>query len=164
MQKINDKGYMLDTNLFNRLVEGKLSVAAVSHLRLLATHVQLSELRATKNLERRNKLLAVFDDVGPEIVLSAFLLDIEGAGLDQGELVDPARHARFARMLERLQALEAKRRDARNQIRDIAIAEKALDFGATLVTDDPELGKVMEEFGGRAINHFEFEREAQTPR
>src|SRR6266480_1188606 len=51
-----------------------------------------------------------------------------------------------------------------NQERDILIAETAVKNGATLVSDDRNLRKVVSEFGGRGIDALQFEREAVLSR
>src|SRR5437899_4828436 len=76
--------YMLDTNLFNGVLDGKVSAASCTHLRLLATGIQASELGNTSNLTRRAELLAVFEQVNPAVPLtSSAAFDIEGAGWDE---------------------------------------------------------------------------------
>ena len=63
--------YMLDTNVFNRLLDGQVSIDAFRGLRLVATHVQLDELRATKNSARAAQLLRIFEEADPRMVSSS---------------------------------------------------------------------------------------------
>src|ERR1700730_4859051 len=81
--------YMLDTNVFNDALAGKISSAVFAGRRLLVTGVQAAELRATKNTTRQADLLVTFEDVKPPVLAaSSFALDIEGAGWDQAEWND----------------------------------------------------------------------------
>lgn len=142
---------MLDTSIFNAVLEGKVSLAPLAGSRLLVTHIQESELRATRNDQRRAELLALYHRIQPvPLVASSFAFDIEGAGFDHAEWNDGT--GNFERMLARLQELEGKRKDIRNQLRDILIAETAIKNGAILVTRDANLRQVVSEFGGRTVD------------
>ena len=99
-----DQAYMLDTNLFNRVVDGKISAAAFAGRRVFVIGIQAAELQATRTPERRAALLAAFEKINPATVpASSFLLGIEGAGLGQAEWNDGS--GIFEKMLNRLQAL-----------------------------------------------------------
>ena len=54
--------YMLDTNVFNGVFDGKISITSCASLHLLATRIQIAELRATNNTERRENLLTAFEE------------------------------------------------------------------------------------------------------
>jgi predicted nucleic acid-binding protein len=141
--------YMLDTTVFNAVLEGRVSLASLAGSRLLVIGVQADELRATPNQKRRAELLAVLEQVRSITVpASSFAFDIEGAGWGQAHWNDGS--GNFQKMLARLQELDGKK-DIRNQLRDILIAETAIQNGATLVTGDANLRKVVLESGGRAI-------------
>jgi predicted nucleic acid-binding protein len=149
---------MLDTTLFNDVLRGEVSAASFADLRLLVTGIQPDELGNTNNAEKRANLLAVYRTLNPEVTLaSSFAFDIEGAGLDQANWNDGS--GNYEKMLDRLRELDGKNRWL-NQERDILIAETAIKNGATLVSNDARLRQVVSEFGGRAIDHLEFEREA----
>jgi hypothetical protein len=51
--------YMLDTNIFNRVLDGDIPVVDFQDLHVFATHVQLDELNATKDTARAAALLNV---------------------------------------------------------------------------------------------------------
>jgi predicted nucleic acid-binding protein len=151
--------YMLDTTVFNSVLDGKLSMEGIAHLFLLTTGVQRGELRRTPDPVRRADLLAVFDQVDADVTpASSFAFDIEGAGFDEAHFNDGT--GNYEEMLDRLRELDRKLRPI-NQERDILIAETAIKNGATLVSNDPRLRQVISEFGGRAIDHLEFESEAR---
>lgn len=142
--------YMLDTNVFNDVLDRKISSGSFTGRRMLVIGVQAAELRATPETLRREKLLAVFEEINPDTVpASSFAFDVEGAGLDQAHWND--RSGNFQKMLDRLQQLDGRTRPL-NQLRDILIAETAIKNRATLVSRDPELRQVVEEFGGSAID------------
>ncbi|MGC2413603.1 MAG: PIN domain-containing protein [Stellaceae bacterium] len=146
--------YMLDTTVFNHLVEGEISVTPFDKHRLLAIGVQLDELRATSDCVKRARLLAKFEEIKPETILaSSFAWGIEGAGWDQACWNDGSR--KFGDMLKRLQELDRekhKKKKPNNQLRDILIAETAIKHGATLVSGDGNLRQVVCEFGGCATD------------
>ena len=66
--------YMLDTNAFNHVLDDNIPVEAVRGLHLLATHVPWDELNATalKNPTRAAALLAVFEQIAPDIAVTEF--------------------------------------------------------------------------------------------
>lgn len=141
--------YMLDTTVFNAVLEGKMSLASFLGSQLLVIGVQADELRATKNPKKRAELLAIYEEINAVTVpASSFAFGIEGAGFDQAYWNDGS--GRFQEMLARLQELDGKK-DVRNQLRDILIAETAIKNGATLVTGDDNLRRVVLEFGGSAV-------------
>jgi predicted nucleic acid-binding protein len=150
--------YMLDTTLFNDVLDGKVSVTPSASRRLLVTGIQASELRATKNEIRRAALLAAFEELNPSVALtSSFAFDIEGAGWDEACWNDGS--GNYERMLKRLKELDPGTKDSLNQTRDILIAETTIKNGVTLVSGDNNLRQVVSEVGGRAIDHKQFESE-----
>jgi predicted nucleic acid-binding protein len=151
-----DKSYMLDTNVFNRLLDQKISTSLFAGHHVIATGIQASELKATRNDERRASLLGVFKEVAPVPTLaSTFALDIEGAGFDQAYWNDGT--GRFEKTLARLEALDRTNNRSANQTRDILIAETAIKNGAILVSGDLNLRQVMSEFGGHAVSLEDFQ-------
>lgn len=145
--------YMLDTTLFNHVLDGKISPSSLEGRRLLATGIQRDELAQTRDNTRRTKLLAMFQAVNPEVVpASSFAFDIEGAGFDQACWNDGS--GCYDKMLARLQQLDPRSKNAANQKRDILIAETAIKSGVTLVSGDANLRRVVTEFGGCAITDF----------
>jgi predicted nucleic acid-binding protein len=148
-----ERPYMLDTNVFNDVLDDKISLASFAGRRLLVIGVQADELRATPEdptTRRRERLLAVFAEINPEVLpASSFAFDVEGAGLDQAYWNDGS--GNFEKMLSRLRELDGRNRNL-NQLRDVLIAETAIKNRATLVSRDPGLRRVVSEFGGCAID------------
>lgn len=149
--------YMLDTNVFNDVLDGKISPMAITKHRLLVIGVQAAELCATRNSERRADLLAVFEKINPSTEpASSFAWSIEGAGWKQAYWNDGS--GNFQRMLTRLRQLDSENRNKNrgdfNKIRDILIAETAIKHRAVLVSRDANLRQVVSEFGGQAIERL----------
>jgi predicted nucleic acid-binding protein len=146
----SNRPYMLDTTVFNDLLDGKLSFEFLANHRLLVTGIQADELHRTSDPKRRAKLFATYEVVNPSKVLAAsFALDIEGAGLDQAYWNDGS--GKFEKMLYRLRELDSGKSNL-NQLRDILIAETAIKNNAILITRDRNLRQVVSEFGGWAID------------
>jgi predicted nucleic acid-binding protein len=142
--------YMLDTNVFNDLLDQKISPSLFAGHDVISTGIQLDELKATQRDERRASLIKVFNGLAPvQTPASSFALDIEGAGFGQAYWNDQT--GRFEDMLASLQAKDGKDK-GKNQLRDILIAETAIKNGATLVTRDSNLRKVVAEFGGHVAS------------
>lgn len=133
---------MLDTNIFNRLLDGKfeLSLFPVGSS-FWATKVQLEEIKRTSNPVRRADLLQTFEKIAPEIVPASFSLDIAGAGLDEGVLSNKSDKAKG--LHNSLEALKQKF----NNCHDAIIAEAAFFNSCVLVTADSNLANVAAEHG-----------------
>lgn len=83
--------YMLDTNVFNHVLDGKVDVSALAGKDLVATHIQRDELTNTKDQVRRAALLEVFNELTPDqAVTSSAVADIsvaDGAAASVGGVV-----------------------------------------------------------------------------
>jgi hypothetical protein len=133
----SNRSYMLDTNVFNDLLDGKISFASLVGRRLLVTRIQAAELDKTSNPERRADLLATLEVINPAVILaSSAAFDIEGAGWDQACWNDGS--GNFEKMRNRLRELDFQQKKRPrpldqeggipvdpNQVRDILIAETA---------------------------------------
>ena len=115
--------YVLDTNIFNRVLDGRFELSALPvGSAFVATTVQLEELRKTRDPARRAALIQIFEDVKPELVSPSFALDVAGAGLDEGSFRQSDAAARLHADLE---AIKSKF----NNWHDALIAEVALLHG-----------------------------------
>jgi hypothetical protein len=157
------EGHILDTNLFNDVADGKVLHSAFAGRRLFATHVQLDELKNTGNIGRRGALCASFQSVAPaQLITSGAIWGVSKwgeAAWPEDDLLD-----RMRPVLEELDKKAGKTKKAHNQARDLLTAATALKKGLTLVTNDRGLTKVVQQFGGRAINATEFVRNANGTR
>lgn len=132
---------LLDTTVFNRVLDGQLSIDALAGHDVFATHVQVDEIERTRCDERRRQLCETFRRVGPAMLATSSAVfdvsrwDASGWG---------GRSAQFAPLRE---ALDRENGGHRNNVRDILAAETAVEHGLTLVTDDEALRNVMIRFG-----------------
>lgn len=153
------RSYMLDTTVFNHLLDGRFSLAPLAGRRLVVTGIQADELRKTNDPERRAGLLSTLEEVNPTTLpASSFALGIEGAGFGQAYWNDGS--GTFEKMRDRLRELDSQQRktkDPLNQERDILIAEASIKNDAILVSGDSNLRQVVAEFGGCAIDRIESE-------
>ena len=144
--------YMLDTNIFNRLADGQVSIDAFRGLRLVATHVQLDELRATKNPARAADLRSAFEEIDPTLGSTASAFP-DVSKWDQSSWSDDGVADRMLARLNQLNAAARKKhRDPNNPIRDVLIAHTAININATLISDDPQLRQLVSEYGGQATS------------
>ena len=61
--------YVLDTNVFNKLLDGVVTIKDLpSDSQFVASHIQIDELKATRDDKRRESLLSVFTAIAPEVV------------------------------------------------------------------------------------------------
>ncbi len=142
-------GYMLDTSLFNRLVENGMPPQLLPKPTYV-THVQRGELENTKDPVKRAALLTVFTQARAQSVTS------ESAAWNVSKW-NEAKWGKKDGLLERMhQALCARNKNKRNNTQDILIAETALRNEYTLITDDQDIGFVMRQFGGKAASSEEY--------
>jgi len=160
---------MLDTNVFNHVLDGQLDPERLRGTRLVATHVQRDEIMATGNEERRAALMGLFEDFVPQRapttsavagVSMAGEASASASGVVPTESMvwdvsrwDEAKWSRedevFTAMLGELNALNGGKK---NNVKDVLIAETALRNGWTLVTDDADLTRVASKYGCRCVN------------
>lgn len=149
--------FMLDTNIFNRVLDGKLPIEALHCRRgeIYATPVQHNELKDTKDEIRRSNLLAVFRLIG------AVEKPIQSAVFGKHDTWNEAQNwgrsgKYYSKVKEALEARGCASSKSRGRIADALIAEVCLDQGFTLVTTDRDLHVVTENLGGKALCLDEF--------
>jgi predicted nucleic acid-binding protein len=137
--------YLLDTNVFNWLVQGDLSIADLpSNGAFVATPVQRGELDKTPDQTKRGALLALFSTIVTDLHPAPFAFDVQGAGFDQGRWTDGILANALRNDLDRKQKKP-------NNIEDALIAETAITYGFILVTSDRNLRAVAESHGCRVM-------------
>ena len=142
---------MFDTNAFNRLLDSGQDPAAVAYGRdLFATHIQLRELSATKNLARAQALATVFHETPQEVIpTAAAIWDVsEYCGAEYGD-ADGA----YPDLLQRLNAANGGKD---NNCHDALIGVTALKRKLTLVTNDRDLARAIREMGGTPVTFEDF--------
>ena len=136
------RGYMLDTNIFNAIKDGDIDIEAIfSGLPIFVTHVQLDEIRATRNEVRRAQLEDVVREVPHQELQTTSIV----WGVSRWDRARWSNGVLFQELRERLDALNSGKG---NNSKDILIAETAIQGGLTLVTNDRDLTRVTAEFGG----------------
>ncbi|MBU4176389.1 MAG: type II toxin-antitoxin system VapC family toxin [Desulfurivibrionaceae bacterium] len=135
--------YVVDTNIFNKLVDGVICAEDLpSDGPYFSTHVQIDEINNTKDSERRARLFLMFAEVRPQVVpTESFVWDV--SRWDQGKWSDGV-------LFEKLkQDLDALNKSKANNARDVLIAEVAIVNGFTLLTADSDLSVVVKNHGGQ---------------
>lgn len=136
--------YILDTNIFNRLLDGRVSLADLpSDGKFVATHVQRDELENTRDPARRQQLLNTFTAVIAEVgVVASMVFDV--SGLDRSRWSDGQLYRDLKGDLDVL-------KNKANNVQDSIIAEVAIVDGLTLLTADGNLAKVAQKHGAKFI-------------
>lgn len=136
---------ILDTNIFNRLLDGQIAIAQLPLGQYVATHIQLDEIERTPDPERRAELHAQFASIIDEVTpTESFVLDF--SRLDMARLGDAVV---FEQLRDTLSAAAPQRFTANTN--DALIGEAAINNGYTLVTADRELASIVRRLGGDVI-------------
>lgn len=163
--------YMLDTNVFNHVLDGKVNIDTLQGKDLVATHVQRDELANTRDEARKAALLKIFGELTPDQAVTssavASILVAGGAAVSGGGIVSTesavwgvSRWGQakwgheddiFAGMRAELDALNKRKG---NNPQDILIAETAIRNHWVLITSDTDLFAVVTKYGGACANAF----------
>jgi hypothetical protein len=132
--------YVADTNVFNLLLDNKMSLADLpSDSELVATPVQIDEIKQTRDVQRRDQLLRMFSMVFPT------MLPTESANWGEGRLWGNESKWSDGKLFESIVgSLDAKQKKPNNR-QDARIAEVAEANGYGLITGDKVLAHVMTE-------------------
>ena len=137
-------GYLLDTNIFNQLVDERISFAELPNdAPLLATYLQMQEIENTKRPERREVLLSKFQEVNPQTVpveTSLWGVTPYGQGKYGGD------SDLFKSLLTEL---DSKNKSKKNNYADALIAEVTIVNSYTLITADQDLADLVEGRSGK---------------
>ena len=149
---------MLDTTVFNHLVNGDIEPSRVpTHRQLFVTHVQLNEIQNTRSSDRLQALLAMFTAVDTTRVPTASA--VWGVS-EWGEAEWGSEDGFFESLLAKL---NEKNKSKNNNARDVLIAETAIRRNLVLVTDDGHLAEVVRESGGTVIGLAELLSDPEIP-
>lgn len=122
---------VMDSNAVDPIMDlpGAYEIARAAvragQLVMLYTHVNIEELAAVPDLDRRSRLLLTLIDLGQLVPTGAFALDVSRLG--------------FARLFDDVDVLEALRSGNIDHTRDALIASTALVEKCALVTSDIRL-------------------------
>ena len=137
--------YVLDTNIFNKLVDGTINPADLpSDGAFVATHIQIDEINNTNDSGRRAQLYLMFAKVRPKIIpTESFAFGVSRWG--------NAKFSHGALFMKLKQELDAMNGSKSNNIQDVMIAEVALANSFTLLTSDRHLAEAVEKIGGKVV-------------
>lgn len=142
--------YMLDTTVFNHIVRDDVDLSSLpENATFLVTHIQLNEIQATRNEEKRQRLLRVFAEVPSKQVPTESA--VWGVS-EWGEAKWGKEDGLFEAMLA---SLNNRNGSKENNGKDVLIAETAIRNGYVLATDDSDLANVVREFNGKTIHFHE---------
>lgn len=138
---------MVDTNIFNRLIDGTLSTEDLpAQAKFFATHIQSDEPNATMDVERRARLLGRFETLVDEVVpTESLVLDL--SRLDYCRLGDSDLYGTIKVDLDRRNGGKA------NNVQDALIAEVAITNGFTLFAADSDLAEAAK-IHGCSVRHY----------
>ena len=142
---------VLDSNAFDALLAGRLSLNAIGATLVLTTPVQEAEIKGISDPVKREALQRIMQTV-QAVPAGGFSFDIDGLGFDQAEFADDL----FRKLVTDLNAMHPEPKAFANRHRDAGTAWAALRRGAVLVTNDVRLGKVVMANGG-AVLHWKAE-------
>lgn len=127
--------YLLDTCIFNWLLDGKCTISELPTGEYLVTHIQSDEIANTKDKARRNDLMRVLKEIPNEqIPTSVFVLGVSRLG--QAELGDGVT---YTKILDELNRLKRKSSNCCDSIIGATAHTKKIG----LVTADSDFHKVM---------------------
>ncbi len=167
--------FMFDTNIFDRVLDGKIDIAAIkSNKNLYATHIQLDELNAAPDLNRKGKLLKIFQQVvNSKVPTESMVWDVskwdEGKWSSETQLTPTEAFVLGVSRLGKAKLGKAdiyslikaeldKLKAKPNNIKDALLAETSVKNGYVLVSDDKNLRKVIKKIGGLVLTFEEFQQ------
>jgi rRNA-processing protein FCF1 len=143
---------MLDTNAFNALLDFGLDGHALPFAEYFCTHLQKAELRATRNSERRDRLLDRFATVNEEVGSN----DVEQHSTPWDSPWDSPWDRGGALYRRIRDELERKKPRNRGNSYDAVLVETCKYDGLTLVSDDETARDVARAFGVEVLSLAEF--------
>jgi len=141
--------FMLDTNIFNIVVNQNISLPQKKDYKYFSTEVQYIEINKTKNKDRREFLLNTFNLINPEIINSETALWGE---FSWGERQFGYVSSDFIKIKEILDTLEYRK----NNKEDALIAEITIKYGFILITNDSNLRESLKRINKLALSFEEF--------
>jgi rRNA-processing protein FCF1 len=154
-------GYMLDSNVFDKLAEeptefiNELRNSLLQGLRLYITRVQEFELNQIPDLARRDLIASVATTVSPEVAVSSAVYDVSTYD-------DPMSVYASTEQAAAQNALAKGNFEAHGK--DAVIAGTALRRKMTLVTEDGRMTKRALELGIPTLRYAAFRSKVLRPR
>lgn len=147
-------GFMFDTNIFDGILDGKISLEQLRRVDYCVTHLQKDEIDAIhkpEKLERKEELLKVFDKIKKKRVPTEGVV-VDVSRLDEARIADAELYDKMLTRLRDLDKKAGRKKTPENQARDSLIAITCIEDNLTLISDDKNLRTVIQQFGGRAIS------------
>jgi predicted nucleic acid-binding protein len=139
---------MLDTNIFNKVLDGQVCIDIFSKSSIYVTHIQHDELKATNNVLRRKQLLGIFH------LIEKKKIDTESAVFDVSRF-DEAKFSDDSLYEQIKKELDAVKKKP-NNIQDALIAETSIKNNLILITTDGILQEIVCRLNGGAMSLSEF--------
>jgi rRNA-processing protein FCF1 len=130
--------FMLDTNIFNTVVDQNISLPQKKDYKYFSTEVQYIEINKTKDKDRREFLLNTFNLINPEIINSETAIWGE---FSWGEREFGYVSSDFIKIKEILDIIKYKK----NNKEDALIAEITIKYDFILITNDSDLRESFKE-------------------
>lgn len=144
--------FMFDTNIFNRILDGYLSLELLNlKHNYYYTSIQHTELNDTCDPDRREKLLAILKLVDPNKINTKTVV-IGVSQLDETELGCGEIYTKIHLFLEQ------KNSGHENNSKDALIAEAAIKDNIILVTNDKDLREAVEEVERKVLTIDQFKQ------
>lgn len=142
------KGFLLDTNVFNHLVEGKIEIKDLPQgFPLFITHLQRRELMNCPDVEKKAKLMSLINILPKHYApLQTCLAGVMCAG-------DRVGNGKIYREIYDFLCNKNKKRTRANTY-DALIGEVAIINKLILITNDQLLTKKVRELGGEVKDHL----------
>jgi predicted nucleic acid-binding protein len=141
-------GFMLDTNIFNKVLDGQVCIDVFCKSSIYITHVQHDELKATNNVLRRKQLLEIFHLIEKKkIPTESAIFDV--SHFDEAKFSDGILYEQIKKELD---AVKKKP----NNIQDALIAETSIEKSLILITTDRTLQEIVCRLDGKAMSLSEF--------
>jgi hypothetical protein len=137
-------GYMLDTTVFNHILEGHFGRANLPPGNYFATPVQWKQIVNTPDPQKRAQRVGMFTEIDPKLLPPSTPAWYSGPA-SIGGLYEPLQ----ARLKE-LDKKSGKRPRGDGRRADVLIAETAILRHLVLITGDGNLVTVVKENGGQA--------------
>jgi len=141
-------GIMLDTNIFNKVLDGQVSIDIFCKSSIYATYVQHDELEATNNVLRRKQLLEIFH------LIEKKKIPTESAVFDVSRF-DESKFSGDMLCEQIKKDLDAVKKKP-NNIKDALIADTSIKNNLILITTDGPLQKIICKLNGKAMSLSEF--------
>ncbi|NBX76677.1 MAG: PIN domain-containing protein [Proteobacteria bacterium] len=152
MKSTSLRGWLLDTNVFNHLVDGKIDEAKLlERFSPFVTNVQLEEIRQfepkTPEEHRRKQLLLKMVSKIPDAVLPTLA---ENLNLSNSDLFRSREGSTYSQILEALNQINPKRQKSNE--RDALIGDTAIRLNLELITNDSDLARIVRDLGGQVLD------------